>query len=126
VERLMAVITLGVALLAGLSPAFCATNAQEVEEDCSLDSALATPHEPWGKGWAAGAARALYFVYTGPYDGTWEDTGTRVREAVELQQRFDLPGEAVLFCVKGDNWVFHGLREGEKRAEKLLENPYDL
>lgn len=125
-ERLIAVITLGVALLAGLSPAFCATNAQEVEEDCSLDSALATPHEPWGKGWAAGAARALYFVYTGPYDGTWEDTGTRVREAVELQQRFDLPGEAVLFCGKGDNWVFHGLREGEKRAEKLMENPYDL
>jgi len=108
-------------------PSFSASiDAKEVEEDNSLASTLVTPHEPWGKGWAGGPARTLFFVYTGPYDGTWEDTGTRVREVVELQQRFDLPGDAVLFCGKGDNWVFHGLRDGEDRAERLLKKPYDL
>ena len=127
-KRFTVVLSLTVALWSaiGVAGAWAATNAQEVAEDNSLASTLVTPHEAWGKGWAAGPARTLFFVYTGAYAGTWEDTGTRVREVVELQQRFDLPGDAVLFCGKGDNWVFHGLREGEQRAERLLEKPYDL
>lgn len=103
------------------------TNAQEVEEDCSLASSLITPHKPWGRGHIGGSIRTLFFIYTGPYDGTWEDTGTRVREAVELCQRFDLDAEAVLVCGRGDGpWTFHGVSLGEARAERLLEKPYDL
>ena len=52
-------------------PSFSASiDAKEVEEDNSLASTLVTLHEPWGKGWAGGPARTLFFVYTGPYDGT--------------------------------------------------------
>ena len=61
-----------------------ATTAQEVEEASSLESSLVTPHKPWGRGYAGGEVRALFFVYTGPYEGTWEDTRTRVREVMEL------------------------------------------
>jgi len=103
------------------------TTALEVEQDNSLDSALVTPHKAWGKGYTGGSVRALFFVYTGPYAGTWEDTGTRVREVVELGQRFDLQADAALFCGKGnEKWVFHGLEFGQTRAERLLQKPYDL
>lgn len=100
--------------------------AQEVEEDNSLVSDLVTPHTPWGRGYSRGPLRVLFFLYSGPYEGTWEDTGTRVREAVEMMQRFDLQADAALFCGRGETWVFHGLGQGEARAERLLENTYDL
>ena len=102
------------------------TNAREVEEDNSLASDLITPHKDWAAGYAGGKVRALFFIYTGPYEGDWEDAGTRVREAVELRQRFDIDGDAVLFCGKGETWVFHGLKLGQERAERLLEKSYDL
>jgi len=103
------------------------TTAQEVEEASSLESSLVTPHKPWGRDYASGPVRALFFIYTGPYEGAWEDTRTRVREVVELGQRFDLQADAVLFCGKGEGpWVFHGLKLGEERARRLLEEPYEL
>jgi len=98
----------------------------EVDEDCSLASSLVTPHKAWGKQLPGGPVRTLFFVYTGPYDGTWEDTGTRVREPVELLQRFDLQADAVLYCGSGEKWFFHGLKQGEDRAERLLAKPYQL
>ncbi|MCX7598138.1 MAG: beta-galactosidase [Armatimonadetes bacterium] len=106
--------------------AWAATPAEEVEEDCSLASSLVTPHKPWGKPLPGGPVRTLFFIYTGPYDGTWEDTGTRVREAVELLQRFDLQADAVLYCGSGEKWFFHGQKHGENRAERLLARPYAL
>ncbi|MBM4084818.1 MAG: hypothetical protein FJ272_08530, partial [Planctomycetes bacterium] len=126
-NRLLA-LALGGLLALSLWPhaAFADTTAEEVEEDNSLASSLVTPHKPWAKGHAAGPVRALVFVYTGPYEGTWEDTGTRVRHVVELRQRFHLQADAVLFCGKGDKWVFHGQRLGEERAERLLATPYPL
>ncbi|HUS80713.1 MAG TPA: hypothetical protein VM283_05550, partial [Armatimonadota bacterium] len=103
------------------------TTAQEVEEANSLDSSLVTPHKPWGRGYVGGPVRTLMFVYTGPYEGAWEDTGTRVREAVELIERFDLQADAVLVCGKGEGqWTFHGQKLGEDRAERLLGKPYQL
>lgn len=115
-------------LLLGYSaPARADTNAAEVEEDNSLASALVTPHKPWARGYVGAPVRALFFIYTGPYEGAWEDTGTRVREVVELGQRFDLQPDAVLFCGKGEGeWAFHGVGLGEVRAERLLEKPYEL
>jgi len=115
------------ALLGHVAPARAEATAAEVEEDCSLASTLVTPHKDWARGYVGGPVRALFFVYTGAYDGTWEDTGTRVREVVELGERFDLEADAVLFCGSGDGkWVFHGLALGEERAERLLETPYQL
>ncbi len=98
----------------------------EVDEDCSLASDLVTPHKDWGKGLAGGPVRALFFVYTGAYDGTWEDMGSRVRQIVELTERFDMQADAVLYCGSGDKWFFHGLKDGEDRAERLLQKPYQL
>jgi hypothetical protein len=116
------------AVLAGHTPALRAeTNAREVEEDNSLASTVVTPHKEWAKGYVGGPIRALFFVYTGAYDGTWEDMGTRVREVVELGERFDLQADAALFCgPSGGKWVFHGGQIGEQRAERLLEKPYQL
>lgn len=115
-------------LLANLAvPAVGSTNATEVEEDNSLASTLVTPHKAWAKGYVGGPVRTLFFIYTGPYDGAWEDTGTRVREAVELGQRFDLQSDAVLYCGSGEGlWHFHGQGLGEQRARKLLQTPYQL
>ncbi|MGC9318094.1 MAG: beta-galactosidase trimerization domain-containing protein [Armatimonadota bacterium] len=107
-------------------PLEAATTAEEVEEASSLQSDLVTPHKPWGEGYVGGPVRALFFVYTGPYEGEWENPQTRVREVVELGQRFDLDADAVLFCGRGETWVFHGLQLGEQRARRLLEDSYDL
>ncbi len=124
----LALIMCLLAALAGQAPPSRAdTTAQEVEEASSLDSSLVTPHKPWGRGYVGGPVRALFFVYTGPYDGAWEDTGTRVREVVELGQRFDLQADAVLFCGRGEGeWAFHGQKLGAQRAERLLQKPYQL
>ncbi len=117
-----------VALLGSLACACAETTAREVEEDNSVVPTLVTPHKAWGRGYARGPVRALFFVYTGAYDGTWEDTGTRVREVAELAQRFDLQADAALFCgsdgAKG--WTFHGGKLGADRAERLLARPYQL
>ena len=114
------IVTSGLAALAE-------TNAREVEEDNSLATTLVTPHKDWAKGHASGSIRALFFVNGGPYDGTWEDMGTRVREVVELGERFDLQADAAIFCgPSGGRWVFHGEKLGEERAERLLERPYHL
>jgi hypothetical protein len=112
--------TCAVGLLAAPTP-------QEVEEDCSLSSALQTPHRDFASLLPGGPLRVLFFCYTGPYDGTWEDTGTRVREPVELAERFEMQSDAVLFCgPSAGAWNFHGGSVGADRAEKLLAKRYDL
>lgn len=104
-----------------------APTPQEVEEDCSLASALQTPHRDFASTLPGGPLRVLFFCYTGPYDGTWEDTGTRVREPVELVERFQMQPDAVLFCgPSAGAWNFHGGSVGADRAERLLGKRYDL
>ncbi len=126
-KMLLWILSLLVALASLGSAGWAATNVREVEEDNSLVSSFVTPHKAWGQGYAGGKVRALFFVYTGGYDGTWEDTGTRVREVVELAQRFDIEADAALFCGRGnEKWQFHGQKLGEQRAERLLEQPYEL
>ena len=124
----MPALTICTALLLVIAgvPTPAATTAEEVELSCSLESDIVTPHKPWGKDHVGGTIRTLFFVYTGGYAGEWENPQTRVREAVELGERFDLDSEAVLFCGTGDNWVFHGLQLGEQRARRLLEQDWDL
>jgi len=102
--------------------------AREVAEDNSLASKLVTPCKPWGKGYARGPVRALFFVCAGSYGGAWDDPGTRLRDVVELCQRFDLQADAVLFSSGdgGRTWDFHGQKLGAERAERLLAKPYEL
>ena len=105
--------------------AWAATTEQEVEEDQSLASSLVTPHKAWGKPCAGGRVRALFVVNPGGYNGSWFAPETRLREVVELGQRFDLDADAFFFGGNAGN-EFLGNALGRKRAEKLLATPYDV
>lgn len=117
-------------LLVGLlttNAAPAATTAAEVEEDHSLSTQVVTPHKEWSRGQVGGPLRALFFVYAGGYGGEWDEPGMRLREVIELGQRFDLQADAVLYAsASGGNWAFHGGKLGEDRAERLLAQPYPL
>ena len=116
------VLLASVALTLG---ARAATTEEEVEEDQGLSSSLVTPHKAWAKPWAGGRLRALFVVDPGSYDGSWFAPGTRLREVVELGQRFDLDADAFFFGGREGN-QFLGNALGRKRAEKLLGTPYDV
>lgn len=102
------------------------TNAQEVEEDNSLTTQFVTPHKDWGHGYVGGPVRALFVVNGGGYDGSWFAPETRLREVVELLQRFDISGDAILVGGSGKGEDFLGMALGQKRAERLLAKPYDV
>lgn len=125
---LICLTSLGLLWTASLPTARGDTTAQEVEEDNSLVSGFATPSKPWGRGYVSGPVRTLFFVHSGAYAGDWCDPGTRLREVVELAQRFDLQADAILFGgpAGGKTWDFHGGTFGEKRARRLLARPYSL
>jgi hypothetical protein len=120
-----AVFSCLLACLAGLT-GLAATDARELDFDHSLESRFVTPHYDWGANLVGGPIRALFFIYSGNYDGTWADEGTRLREVVELGQRFDLQADAVYYGGAGDKWDFHGNVVGAERAERLLSVPYAL
>lgn len=125
--RRLVPIFLVLSVLLSVSAALAVTNAQEVELEHSLKTSLVTPHFQWAKGYVKGPIRALFFIYSGSYDGTWADEGTRLREVIELSQRFDVNADAVYFGGSGDKkWDFHGNKFGADRAEKLLQKPYQL
>ncbi len=117
-------LTGGLALLlaAAVPLARAATTPAEVEEDQSLRSALVTPHQPWGKNYQGGKVKALFIVDPGQYGGDWVMPGIRLREPVELIQRFDLDGDAFFYHATNK---FLGEELGEQRARRLLENQYD-
>ena len=107
-------------------PSMAATNEREVEEDQSLASQFVTPHKEWAKDHVGGPVRGLFIVHAGSYSGKWFAPGTRLREVVELQQRFDLDGDAILCGGRGKANDFLGLDLGKQRAERLLSKPYDV
>ena len=116
-------LALALFLCACMSGARAATTAEEVEEDQSLKSALVTPHKPWGRNYRGGKVRALFIVDPGQYGGDWVMPGIRLREPVELIQRFDLDGDAFFYHATKK---FLGNELGEQRARRLLENSYDV
>ncbi|HQL86497.1 MAG TPA: beta-galactosidase trimerization domain-containing protein [Lentisphaeria bacterium] len=118
-------LTHGLALLlATVMPlAQAATTPEEVEEDQSLQSTLVTPHCPWGKNYQGGKVKALFIVEPGRYGGDWVMPGIRLREPVELIQRFDIEGDAFFYHPTSK---FLGVEIGEQRARRLLENQYDV
>ena len=95
----------------------------EIWEDHSLDSSLVTPHTRWGKPAPDGALRVLFIINDGHGGATYTEPGTRLREVVELMQRFEVSGDAVMVSPKGE--LYQG-KHGEERARKLLEKPYDV
>lgn len=114
-------------LLSAILPSQAATTMEEVEFDQSLDSKLVTPHKPWAKNYQPGQVKALYFVSPGSYSGKWFAPDTRLRDVVELHQRFNIKGDAVFFGGsdrKGGDFL--GMELGRARAEKLLEQDYDV
>ncbi|MGD9497638.1 MAG: beta-galactosidase, partial [Armatimonadota bacterium] len=124
-RRLLAVLLL-MLLPGGVMVCRAATTPEEVEEDHSLATSLVTPHKAWGRGHVGGPIRALFFVLSGHYGSDWGEPGTRLREVVELAQRFDIEADAVWFAHRGDVWSFHAGQMGQDRAERLLARPYDL
>lgn len=121
----LAVVLCLLAMLTGLS-AFAGTDAKQVELENSLQTSIVTPHYEWGMNYVGGPIRALFFVNMGSYDGTWADEGTRLREVIELGERFALKADAVYYGGSGEKWNFHGNALGAERAEKLLGKPYQL
>ncbi len=115
-------------LLLAAGAAWAALSAEEVEENQSLKTSIVTPHKAWAKGYAGGTLSALVFVYGGHYGGEWDEFGTRLREVVELMQRFDIDADAVTYSTshRSGSWSFHGGILGEQRVWKLLEKPHDL
>ena len=120
--RYVLVLTLLIAVVA----AWAALTPEEVDENQSLQTSIVTPHKAWAKGHAEGPVRALVFVHGGHYGGEWDEFGTRLREVVELTQRFDIQADAITYSTAhGASWSFHGGKLGEQRAWELLEKPYD-
>ncbi len=124
-RRLLA-LTLLVLVPGSLAVGWAATTPEELEENHSLETSIVTPHKAWARGHVGGPVRALFFVFGGHYGPDWGEPGTRLREVVELSQRFDIDAEAVFFSRRGDVWSFHGGKDGEERALRLLAEPYDL
>ncbi len=124
--RRLLVLTLLFLAPACLTVGWAATTPDEVEEDHSLDTAIVTPHKQWARGQVGGPVRALFFVFAGHYGGEWDEPGTRLREVIELSQRFDIDADAIFYARRGDVWSFHGGKDGEERARRLLAEPYDL
>jgi len=95
----------------------------EIWEDHNLSSSVVTPHTKWGKPAPGGALRALFIVNDGHGGASYTEPGTRLREVVELMQRFDIDGDAVMVSPKGE--LYQG-KHGEERARKLLAKPYEV
>ncbi len=100
------------------------TGPEELEEDLSLETKIATPHKEWARGYAGGEVSALLFVSGGSYGGEWFEPGNRLREVIELAARFDVAPEVVLVGRATPTWGFHGGKLGEQRAERLLAKPH--
>ena len=76
-----------------------------------------------GQNYQGGKVKALFIVEPGRYGGDWVMPGIRLREPVELIQRFDIEGDAFFYHPTSK---FLGVEIGEQRARRLLENQYDV
>ena len=117
------------ALLCADMRATGAVTPERLEEDNALKIDVRTPHTKYARPYARGAIRALFLVHQSA-----EINALPIRHAVELMQRFDIEGDAVLVMTgkgktyavayKGGSGVYGG-DLGEQRLDRLLEIPYD-
>jgi len=113
----------GCAVFVASAGAYGITPEEELAEDHSLATRFVTPHTAWAKGYAQGRVSACFIVNAGPDGGSYIEPGTRLREVVELRQRFDIDGDAVFVGPQGN---FYQSEAGEERARRLLEKEYDV
>ena len=129
-----AALLVAIAVLAALVPghAFAGPSmptAEEIEELNALTGPSATPHTRWAKPYARGPIRVLFVIQ--------QQANVNVlplRQAVEIMQRFDITGDAVLVMKNdgdayattyaGGSGVFGGPLGGARLA-RLLEQRYD-
>lgn len=102
------------------------TSAEVIPDPVEVDNTLSldfqTPHLAWGKGYARGKVRALFFLRGLRGDKKWIATEGCGRPIVELAQRFDIEPKVVYL---GLNEALHG-KKGEERAVRLLEQDFDV
>ena len=124
VAVLLVSVVVPVACCLTLSRAAALTMEGELDEDHSLKSDYVTPHTPWGRNYAGGRVSAFVVVNAGHGGVRYTEPGTRLREVVELMQRFDVDADAVFVSSKGE--VYKG-KDGEERARRLLDaKKYDV
>jgi hypothetical protein len=91
-----------------------------LEAASTLARDYVTPHTPWARPYARGRVRGLYFIASRS-----EGMQTHAREAVELQQRLDLPLDVAFFySYFRDGWF--GGDAGERRVARLMGKPHDV
>jgi len=122
-------LALAASLTIGL-PALAATPDEvqnELDEDMALLRDYVTPHKAWARHYAGGKVRALFVVSTGHYGGSYTEPGTRLREVVELMQRFDVEGDAIFVGRdKTGQAQLYGGEAAKERAKRLLKGDYDV
>ncbi len=100
-----------------------------LEETNSIENSSETPHTKFARPYARGTVRTLFIV---PQSA--EVNVLPLRHVVELKQRFDIDGDAVLVlpaqgntyatAYAGSSGVYGGAI-GEERLARLLQKPYD-
>lgn len=125
--RLLAVVAITLALAA--TDASAEPSLESIEQSNSLENNHQTPHTKWGKPLASGRIRTLFIVNQNP-----NINGLPLRHVLELMQRFDISGDAVLAMTgKGKTYAItyqggagvYGGETGAKRLSGLLKKPYD-
>ena len=116
-------------LLFGTATVLGGPSMESIERLNSLHNEYQTPHTKWAKPYAGGSVRTLFIV-----EQSANINALPLRHVVELMQRFDVEGDAVLAMVaKGTTYAIayaggsgvYGDEVGEKRLSELLKKPYD-
>ncbi len=128
--------TLSISALALLA-LFCSTLTagpsmpamNKLEEANSLKDAFETPHTKWAKPYANGKVRVLFLALMSANINVLP-----LRGPVEIAQRFDIDGDAVLLLEgKGTDYAVmyaggagvYGGELGKERLDRLMKNQYD-
>ncbi|MDO8587525.1 MAG: beta-galactosidase trimerization domain-containing protein [Armatimonadota bacterium] len=94
----------------------------ELDQEQSLRSSFETPHVDMAGPFQERPIRALAFVKMRDWGGDWIVTDTRMRDFVELAQRFNVEPVAVMMT---DNGIF-GAKAGQRRMRALMMEQYDV
>jgi len=106
-----------------------APTLEDIERANSLSNNYVTPHTKWARPLPGGKVRTLFVTLQNP-----NINALPLRHAVELMQRFDVSGDAVLaMSGKGKTYAItyqggagvYGGRVGDERMARLLKTPYD-
>ena len=103
-------------LLGAVTVEAAGPSMERIEQHNSLEPEFEMAHTDWAAPYARGTVRALFIVPMGT-----NMNALPLRRAVEVMQRFDITGDAVLTTQAG----VYGEQTGEARLTRLLETPRD-